>query len=390
MSNVETLLVVYQLLAALISIVIVGSAWYSRGRYGLWFWAGSFFFIWATLFAKGLAASMTGSQRFGLFFGHSGAVLAALSLLLATRNYLGELPRWRSVAIIAVIGELGSAAVLFTGLRPWMSLSLTLCIGSAFCFMALLSLHRAYRRDGGFALALISVVVSVKAAANLARAVMISPLVGDSLAMVNSNIVWMIIFICLLVMEALAVLVLISDSLRREILVLAEFDPLTGLLNRRGFAARFARIVQRNGVGKADVPLALAIIDVDHFKSINDTYGHAVGDDILCGLGKHLESQIRPTDIAGRLGGEEFVIVWVGPSDLNPRAAAERLRQHIADSPLATRAEPLKSTVSIGVVGVRHGDDDLDRLLDRADLALYESKAAGRNLVTVSEATEAT
>jgi diguanylate cyclase (GGDEF)-like protein len=143
--------------------------------------------------------------------------------------------------------------------------------------------------------------------------------------------------------------------------------------------------VNRNEAGKAEIPLALAIIDVDHFKSINDTYGHAVGDDILCGLGKHLESQIRPTDIAGRLGGEEFVIVWVGPSDLNPRAAAERLRQHIAESPLATRAEPLKITVSIGVVGVRQGDD-LDRLLDRADLALYDSKAAGRNVVTVSEA----
>jgi len=161
---------------------------------------------------------------------------------------------------------------------------------------------------------------------------------------------------------------------------LATTDPLTGLPNRRALdeclqAALAA--AQRHGE-----PVSVALIDVDHFKRVNDRYGHAAGDRVLVQLGHRLAADLRASDRLGRWGGEEFLLV----SGHTPLAAAlelaERLRASVAGFSFG-HGEPV--TVSVGVAQVRQGDD-AERLLERADAALYRAKDAGRNRVEPRQA----
>jgi len=154
-------------------------------------------------------------------------------------------------------------------------------------------------------------------------------------------------------------------------------DPLTGLPNRRGFEGTAWQIWQRRHHDRE--PIAVIAVDVDHFKQVNDTYGHAAGDRVLRALGRLLQAALRPGDVAARLGGEEFAVV--GP--VLPGGAgvvAERLRALVE-----TELAPI--TVSIGVLecvpdlGPDGGSDPLWRALECADTCLYEAKRRGRNRV---------
>ncbi|HMA35738.1 MAG TPA: diguanylate cyclase [Chloroflexia bacterium] len=159
---------------------------------------------------------------------------------------------------------------------------------------------------------------------------------------------------------------------------LAMTDSLTGLYNRRGFLTLGLREVER--ARRAEQGLAVLVLDIDHFKQINDTYGHAVGDQVLCAIGDRCRASIREIDVLGRIGGEELAIVLPAASRLTAFTAAERLRRAIAETPLASSAGPIAATISIGVA-TAPAAPDLARLLDEADHALYRAKAAGRNCV---------
>jgi diguanylate cyclase (GGDEF)-like protein len=127
--------------------------------------------------------------------------------------------------------------------------------------------------------------------------------------------------------------------------------------------------------------LSAMMIDIDHFKSVNDTYGHPTGDDVIREVATRLAAYARRTDLLGRYGGEEFSLVLPETGVLTCKELAERLRSAIADEPVQTRTGPLDVTVSIGTASRQPGDTDLITLLSRADQALYEAKNAGRNRV---------
>jgi len=133
--------------------------------------------------------------------------------------------------------------------------------------------------------------------------------------------------------------------------------------------------------------------DVDHFKKINDTYGHLVGDVVLKEVGRRLAEGVRTYDSVGRYGGEEFLVIvpGCGPADL--AASAERLRRSIAESKFETSAGPVAVTLSIGIAsGCEHGEQpqSSEMLLRAADTALYAAKAEGRNRVGVAPAAQST
>jgi diguanylate cyclase len=158
---------------------------------------------------------------------------------------------------------------------------------------------------------------------------------------------------------------------------LAMEDPLTGLANRRHFfeAASALR-------GQGQRPLALLMIDLDHFKHVNDTFSHATGDLVLRELAVLMRRHSRPSDVAARIGGEEFAMLYGGGiAAAQFLAVAERLRRAIAEHDWASRVPGLRVTASIGLTPF-HWDEGIDVALARADVALYASKTDGRNRVT--------
>lgn len=168
-----------------------------------------------------------------------------------------------------------------------------------------------------------------------------------------------------------------EDELHR----LANTDPLTGVHNRRFFFDLADREVPRFIRNKH--PVCVLLADIDHFKAVNDTYGHATGDVVLKGFVAVLKRQLRDYDILGRLGGEEFAIVLPEVSLEGARDAAERLRTSVEQAVVNTGEGPVSITVSIGVASVDARAPTMDVALSLADAALYRAKSLGRNRVQV-------
>jgi diguanylate cyclase (GGDEF)-like protein/PAS domain S-box-containing protein len=175
----------------------------------------------------------------------------------------------------------------------------------------------------------------------------------------------------------------VSDRkvLERRLERMARTDFLTGSYNRRHFMDLVRNELQR--AIRYDHPLSMAFMDIDHFKKVNDTYGHAVGDDVLKAVADACRHSLRETDVFARVGGEEFAFLYL-ETDLEEAAqAAERLRKRLAASPLQVGNQAVSITVSLGVTARMQPNDRLKTLFQRADTAMYEAKAAGRNRVAV-------
>ncbi|MEX2642227.1 MAG: diguanylate cyclase [Acetobacterales bacterium] len=160
---------------------------------------------------------------------------------------------------------------------------------------------------------------------------------------------------------------------------LATTDELTGTANRRAFMEKAAEELAR--ARRYGRPLSLLMLDIDHFKQVNDNHGHGTGDAALRSLAETARGQLRVSDLLGRLGGEEFATL-LPETDMNAaREVAERIRRAIAAAEIESGSGPLQVTVSIGASGLGADGDDIEHLMSRADSALYEAKRAGRNRV---------
>ncbi|MEK7544511.1 MAG: GGDEF domain-containing protein [Patescibacteria group bacterium] len=175
-----------------------------------------------------------------------------------------------------------------------------------------------------------------------------------------------------------------NESLKQE----SRTDPLTGILNRRAFQEQMQRHVALDKRRDRDNPEAqrshayvMVAVDIDHFKKINDTHGHLAADEVLKQVAEIMRANVRSTDIAARLGGEEFVLVLLDTDIENARTVAEKVRKAVEEK---TQSEGIKipTTISLGIAG--SDGTDLDTVLGRADRAMYGSKNNGRNQVTVA------
>ena len=162
----------------------------------------------------------------------------------------------------------------------------------------------------------------------------------------------------------------------------ALIDPLTGIANRRAFLETATELVLRQANNGR--PWAVLLIDLDHFKSINDRFGHAIGDQILQIFAEATSAKLKPHDLIGRLGGEEFAVVLQDTSREGALAMAERIRSTFAEAAATVDNCAVHSTVSIGVVVEQDASMDIPTLLSQADQALYYAKARGRNRVEVA------
>ncbi|HRK35745.1 MAG TPA: GGDEF domain-containing protein, partial [Candidatus Hydrogenedentes bacterium] len=170
------------------------------------------------------------------------------------------------------------------------------------------------------------------------------------------------------------------ETANSELTRLSQTDFLTQVYNRSAIVRRLSEELSRSARGAG--PLALYILDIDHFKTINDTYGHAAGDQVLVEVARRLREQCRTYDATGRYGGEEFVIVAPGPLAEEIGAVGERIRQSIASTPILADGREIPVTASIGGVWIAAGvSSQVDTVVKQADELLYQAKHGGRNRV---------
>jgi diguanylate cyclase (GGDEF)-like protein len=169
----------------------------------------------------------------------------------------------------------------------------------------------------------------------------------------------------------------LEEKLRRQ----ATMDTLTGLLNRGAIMDRLAKEMDR--AIRENEPLCVAMIDLDHFKQINDTHGHSAGDAALCEAARKMSSVLRPYDSVGRYGGEEFVVVFPRCDQAVALGIAERIRSSICE-PIRIESREVSVTASIGVAQAS-SPPNLDAVMRAADRALFLAKQSGRNRVELAK-----
>jgi two-component system cell cycle response regulator len=182
---------------------------------------------------------------------------------------------------------------------------------------------------------------------------------------------------------------LYADRLRHNVqlsLEMAITDQLTGLHNRRYMSRHLDTLV--SGAQKSGKPLAFLILDIDHFKAVNDTHGHDIGDEVLHEFANRISANVRGIDLACRFGGEEFVVVMPDTDMDFASSVAERLRKSVETNPFVISRAPgkLNITISIGIAASLRQGDTAEALLHRADQALYRAKREGRNRVILAAA----
>lgn len=160
-------------------------------------------------------------------------------------------------------------------------------------------------------------------------------------------------------------------------------DILTGLPNREAWDDRLQFEFDR--WRRYGQPLSLAVVDIDHFKRVNDSYGHRAGDKVLQLVGRVLRERLRSTDFVARYGGEEFVILLPETALEQAAAVIDDLREHISGLPFHFQGQPVSVTFSAGLSALRQGIDDVDQIFDEADKALYQAKESGRNQIQVQD-----
>jgi diguanylate cyclase (GGDEF)-like protein len=181
--------------------------------------------------------------------------------------------------------------------------------------------------------------------------------------------------------------VTVQEHLAEELRLRAQTDALTGLPNRRHFfEVGLAAVARASAAHGPDSILSLLLLDIDHFKAINDGFGHPVGDEVLRELASRCRGLLRGRDLMARIGGEEFVVLLPATRPAEAAEIGERLRCAFARAPVETHGGAIPVTISMGGATLGAGDETLDALLKRADVALYEAKRGGRNRVVFSQA----
>ncbi len=179
-----------------------------------------------------------------------------------------------------------------------------------------------------------------------------------------------------------------SNELRKNLsstVAMAVIDGLTGLYNRRYFDRHMSVLLEK--ARESEKNLGLMMLDIDFFKSVNDTHGHAAGDEVLKEFSQRMQRNIRGMDLACRYGGEEFAILLPETDLAHAKGVAERIRHAVASEPFETEMTmPLNITVSVGISINEHEDDTPEQMLKRADIALYRAKREGRNRIVYDAA----
>lgn len=332
---------------------------------------------WATL-----AAHAYLSPAMLLLGGNAFNLVAQGMSVFALRMLLGESLRGRVIVAVGVIGWLGVA--WFGLIRPNYPLRVlwgSLAIGVNILLSAEALRGVSVRRRSRARYVLLS-IFALAAGLLLWRNAQLW-LSGDSLSGVtapsSTNYFYVLLTGLQPIFAGIGFLLLYNEILRQELHLLARIDPLTGVSNRLAINEATAMMLAQSA--RSRQPLAVLMLDADHFKSVNDRFGHNGGDNVLRALVSSIRGTLRDGDMFGRVGGEEFVVLSQGAELANALALAERIRKTVEATPLLIGDQRLTLTVSVGVAVALANDRDGAALLERADAALYAAKRGGRNRV---------
>ncbi len=376
----NTLLVVLQMVSIVLALLMIVAVQQVRHREGATLWVAAFAAMALTQFGRELVEVAWGF-RLGRSIGHVGGPLGYGLLYIGIRVYLGLVPRiaWSLLALAAAVACSVAAVSMH---QNYVSLATTTCFTALFQVLTASVLWRAWRHEGGLARVGAAATFLLSALFSLGRAITVIPEWHPGMDLVGANTLWLLEYIAMMIVQAGSLLSLVNQSLVDELQNMADYDSLTGLLNRGGLARRMLRHGSR--MPAAGKRLGVLCLDLDHFKAVNDSYGHGAGDDVLKRVGGLLRENCRTRDIPSRQGGEEFGMILEVRSERELVALGERLRSLIESLPVATRVGAIAVTVSIGVAIRNDPSEALEAICDRADLALLRAKRTGRNRVELA------
>jgi diguanylate cyclase (GGDEF)-like protein len=347
-------------------------------------WAVSFFLVVAGVAVIGLRGIVP--PLASIFFGNALAALGGAGIFVGLCRFMQRPVPWAFLGVIigvslAAIGwfsvgvddpaaQLGRRVMVFSGL---------IALLSAPCVWLIVS-HA--RREGTVlsVMALAAEVLLVGLSLLRVAVNAVTPVQGEFEGSHTREVLFVMAFGLTHLLQGYGLVSLHVSQLLRRVAAQANTDALTGLPNRRTFEDTWRRMVQRAGRDKS--PLALMVMDIDHFKRVNDTHGHAAGDEALRVLGWALKNHLRPGDLCARLGGEEFVLAMPGATPEVARMRAEELLKMPLMYGEDGSGEPLAVTLSVGLTDWRSSDTAPHATIARADAALYEAKRDGRHRVS--------
>jgi diguanylate cyclase (GGDEF)-like protein len=321
--------------------------------------------------------------RTGVLFSHLCMALAMAVLGLAAH---GLLTRWRSPAgeQAAIVGALGISlgfAGLLGAVDQWVTPSITPvlvgCLGVALVFLI-----RPLLAVGLFSLAGVAIAWGLGLTQHNPAVLLsnrVNTLTGVMMGAALAVLLWHKSAANTLLRRELQASNLMLERQQAELQRLAILDPLTGLINRREFERLFSLELIR--ARRAGMPTTLVAIDLDHFKRVNDEFGHPVGDVLLQQVGQRLLGLLRPYDVLARYGGEEFMLLLPDTEQAAAMAATEKLRAALKQQPFSCEDRSLSMSASLGVVTTRTSAASFEQLYEQADQALYSAKQLGRNRV---------
>ncbi len=346
---------------------------------------------------SGSFASGTVGAAFLLVRGHIVSVLAAdvallnaFVLLHIAVLHLARRPKvrlWHGLVLLCVQAVVDGAQIAgwASGRARVVAIGLLVALQAAATAAVLFGLARGKVR----APALYSAVLLLGfGALNVVRSFVIGTGSGTHFFRERLGYLTFTLFIAVALGLAFGFFWMTTSSLTAEVEYIASTDPLTRVYNRRVFLKWCEKELLRTQ--RSCVPFSLLMVDLDHFKQINDNFGHQRGDEVLCAMVERMQDSVRGIDILCRWGGEEFAVLLPNAPEAATQIVAERIRANIQKAmiPLSNAAEhdaePLSLTASIGAATYRDLDDDIAAMLLRADRALYQAKSSGRNRVLVA------
>jgi diguanylate cyclase (GGDEF)-like protein len=323
--------------------------------------------------------------EFLVFGGGNAARIAAFAFLWqANRRFAGRAPEFLVVALVVAIWLMLCSVPAFLATLD----ARVVGTGGLMAFFLLLGAWELWRdRAEALPSRTPTIVVYVSFAILILARVPLLQLAPFSMGPLPVNPGWLAAYSLVGFVHTLFIAgFTLSMTRERQELEQRKFalsDPLTGLLNRRAFLEQAKRASRRRWGGRDRV--AMLVLDLDHFKSINDRFGHETGDQVLQNFADVVREATRAGDLLYRMGGEEFCFVLPGATVAEANIIAERIRIRFAESVIARGAQRVSATVSIGIAATDQASSDPELLLAAGDSALYRAKAAGRNRTVIAD-----